>query len=258
MKTIYLQAGHQNIQTNCFADMHGGTGAPGEILWTPMMRARVGSHLKAHGFDVHQADANLNCLPKPNPAPALTLALHYQSNNPTTSGFGVYVPDVDLDLSHAESVRIGNLIRKTYAKRTALDDCSDPYLKGPGRTWSNVNTRRYYLWQTQPGPLVLIECGVGAAGAPDHDLLWKHPDVVAAAIAEGICVAFGVKWTNPAPVPVPPTPPPPPPVPIPEPKPEPPPVPPPPVVVVPEPPVEAPPGGWKAFIAWLKRVLGIP
>lgn len=205
MTVIFLQAGHQNIQTNCYPDMRGGTGASGEITWTPLLRARVGSHLQRKGFDVHQADANLNCQPIPPKAPDLTLALHYQADNPqhTVSGFGVFVPDPSVDLAHTTSVIRANTLRKIYAKRSGLPDYSDPDLKGPGPTWSNPNTRFYYLWNTQTGPLALIECGVGAPGALNHTFLWSHIDIVAAAIAEGICAMFGVAWTPPLPVPVP-------------------------------------------------------
>lgn len=272
MHTVALQAGHLNIERNpCDPLLAQGTGAAGEKTWTPTMRGKVAVLLRAHGFKVTELDANVNCLQPADPRHGpfdLTLAIHYQSWNGKpagkggNSGFGVFIPDADLDEHHELSWSRANAVRKIYAARTKLADYSDVSLKGAGTaTWGNPNTRRYYLWLTQKGPLALIECGVGAAGAPDHSLLYLHADQVAAAIAEGICVAFGVKWApDPVPAPVPIPAPPPPPV-VPEPPHlDPPPVvqpaPQPPVVVVkPDPPVPVPPGGWQAFLDWLGELL---
>lgn len=264
MTTIALQAGHLNIQNNCSADMRSGTGAPGERVWTPVIRAKVATLLKAHNFGVVQLDANANCATT-HPRYDLTLAIHYQSNT-GHSGFGVFVPDASADRDSATSVKLAKVIAKTYATRTKLTNYSSPRLGFGPVTWENPNTLFYYLWQYQNGPLALIECGEGAVGAPDHALLWTKQDLIASAIAEGICLAFGKAWIvnpSPAPVPVPPAPLPvpfPPPVPAPEPPPVIPPVPDP--VPIPDvPPVvanESPQSRWQAFLDLLKRLLRIP
>lgn len=217
MHSICLQAGHQNVRDNCDAELATGTGAPGEIVWTPLIRKKVADLLKAHGFKVTGIDANTSCLPPGDPQHGpydLTLSLHYQSDNPKNpgkiSGFGVFVPAPFLDEVNPHSIAIAKTIGKVYAKRTGLADYSDTRVKGAGPTWANPNTQEYYLWRSQLGPLVLIECGVGAVGAKDHTLLWTHIDKVAFAIAEGICTAFGVPFVvvpkpvpTPAPTPVP-------------------------------------------------------
>lgn len=256
-KRILLQAGHQNIKSNCDTELARGTGAPGEALWTPTIRSKVAVILKAHGFVVDSADANLNCLPansKFHGPYDLTLAIHYQSDNPqhTSSGFGVFVPDPSVDLSNATSVKLAKPIAQVYQDRTHLANYSSPRLGFGPVSWENPNTKFYYLWNTQKGPLALIECGVGAAGAKDHALLWTKQNLIASAIAEGICKAFGVKWiTTPIPIPVPPAPIP---VPFPEPVPEPhePPVVPPAPVPPVEKPVDESGNFFKALYEWLK------
>ncbi len=278
MTTVAIQAGHLGIASNCSSDMRSGTGAPGEVTWTPVIRNKVAAILKAHNLGVVLLDANANCLAT-HPTYDLTLCIHYQSNT-GHSGFGVFVPDASVDRDTTKSVALAKVIAKTYAARTKLTNYSSPRLGFGPVTWENPNTQYYYLWKYQNGPLALIECGEGAVGAPDHTLLWTKQDVIASAIAEGICLAFGKTFVvPPTPSPIPPAPVPvpfPTPVPVPEPPPLPPvPVPAPPVVpptpvpvppvapvapvapVPPDPAPEAPPGGWAAFIAWLRRLLGI-
>lgn len=202
MTTICLQAGHQNIQSNCSPDMRSGTGAPGEAGWTPIIRDAVAKILRAHKFAVVTGDANINCLAK-HPRYNLTLAIHYQSDNPkhTSSGFGVYVPSDTVDRDNPTSIKLARPIAQIYAARTKLANYSSPRLGLNTATWENPNTEYYYLWNSQNGPLALIECGVGAVGAQNHALLYGHSALIASAIAEGICVAFGVKFVA---VPVPP------------------------------------------------------
>lgn len=202
MTTIALQAGHQHIGSNCSPDMRSGTGAPGEATWTPTIRAAVAKILRAHKFTVVEADANLNCAAT-HPHYDLTLAIHYQSDNPkhTSSGFGVYVPDASVDRDNPTSIKRARAIAAVYAARTKLANYSSPRLGLNKATWENPNTLFYYLWNSENGPLALIECGVGAVGARDHTLLYSHAALIAAAIAEGICTAFGVNFVA-APAPV--------------------------------------------------------
>lgn len=256
MPIVCLQAGHERIQNNCDHLLAQGTGAPGEISWTPVIRKKVAALLQSHAFRVVEVDANANCNGPFGPFD-LTLAIHYQSNT-GHSGFGVFVPDPSVDRDTVKSCARAKAIAKTYAARTKLPNCSSPRLGLNTATWENPNTRFYYLWAKMNGPLALIECGEGAPGAPDHNLLWDRQDKIAGAIAEGICVAFGVQWAPPpVPAPIPPAPVPvpvPPPVPVPDPPPV---VPPDVVVINPDPAPTPPPGGWAALIAWLRGVLGI-
>jgi len=177
--------------------MRGGTGAPGEITWTPKIRSNVAVLLRARGFKVTEVDANVNCHPTLCGPYDLTLAIHYQSNT-GKSGFGVYVPDASVDQVRPRSIALARRIADIYGRRTGLTNYSSPVLGFGPVTWENPNTEFYYAWRTQLGPLALIECGEGALGAPDHNLLYLRPDVIAGAIAEGICAAFGVAFSTPA------------------------------------------------------------
>jgi hypothetical protein len=197
MARICLQAGHLNIKTNCDTVLAQGTGAPGEVSWTPGTRDKVAALLTAHGFAVTSIDANANCVGPYGPFD-LTLAIHYQSNT-GKSGFGVFVADASVDRDRVRSVQLAKSIATVYAAKTKLENYSSPDLGFGPVTWENDNTRYYYLWRKMNGPLALIECGEGAVGAPDHEILWGQQDMVAAAIAEGVCVAFGVAFVPPAP-----------------------------------------------------------
>lgn len=194
---VCLQAGHQNIQSNCWPAMRGGTGAHDEITWTPMIRGKIAALLRANNVDVLEVDANVNCPGQPHGPFDMFLALHYQSDPPHVSGYGVFVPDPSVDRDHARSVALANALRGVYGQRIGIPDRS--------AEWKNPNTDLYYVWQVMNGPLALIECGTGAPGAPDHDLLWGQPDRVASAITEGICAGLGVPFNAPAPGPSPDT-----------------------------------------------------
>jgi hypothetical protein len=203
MTTVCLQAGHQHIQSNCRLDLRGSTGAPGEAGWTVTMRGGVAALLRAQktatgapAFSVVERDANLNC-DAAHPRFDLTLAIHYQSNT-GHSGFGVFVPDPSVDRDVATSIKLARALAQTYAARVGLPNYSSPRLGLNRTTWENPNTLFYYVWSKQEGPLALIECGEGAAGAPDHNLLYLQQGRIASAIAEGICAAFGVKFVDPA------------------------------------------------------------
>lgn len=159
-----------------------------------MIRSKVAALLRSRHIAVTEVDANVNC--KPPVLYDLTLAIHYQSDT-HSSGFGVFVPDASVDQVSARSIAMAKAIAKVYAGRTGLANYSSPRLGFGPVTWENPNTLFYYVWQTQLGPLALIECGEGAVGAKDHTLLYGSPDKVASAIAEGICSALGVAFVAP-------------------------------------------------------------
>lgn len=203
---VILQAGHQHIQQNCDPLLQSGTGAPGEIDWTPSIAAGVRDTLKAAGVEALGVDANFNCDPARSQDYAGVVAIHYQANLPTASGFYVGPGDPNEDGAAAASARLSAAIHAHYAARTGLTF-------QPG--WDNLNIRHYYLFEalSKATPFALIECGVGAPGAPDHDFL-HSPDgqaTVVAAIAAGILEFLGVLLPSPTP-PAPPPPPTPPPL----------------------------------------------
>jgi len=185
MSTVIIQAGHQNIGSNCEADLQSGTGAPGEFSWTPQIADQVVALLKAAGVDARHVDANFNCDPAVKQDYDAVVAIHYQSDPPAESGFwcGVGSPSAD-GAAHA-SWELQQAVIKAYGAATGLQLRPN---------WDSINITGYYLFNTLSGPtpFCLIECGTGAPAAPDHELLWSHMDEVAHGIAQGVADYLGV------------------------------------------------------------------
>jgi hypothetical protein len=111
-------------------------------------------------------DANFNCADNVGAPYDAVVAIHYQANLPTPSGFFVGAGDPVEDGARAKSAALAAAIFAAYQQSTGL----------PWRpSWNNVNVTHYYLFEklASSTPFCLIECGVGAPGAPDHDFLWS-------------------------------------------------------------------------------------
>ena len=197
--TVLIQAGHQNIQSNCDVSLRPGTGAPGEVEWTPGITAGIVNGLRTAGVDARAVDANFNCDPAHTADYAAVVAVHYQANLPTASGFFVGAGDPSEDGAAAQSAGLAAAIRASYATETGLAFAP---------SWNNLNITHYYLFEalSKATPFALIECGVGAPGAPDHDFLSGTDGQlkVIDGITVGILAYLGIH-----PVPSPPPPPPP-------------------------------------------------
>lgn len=205
--TVIIQAGHEHIETNCEQDLQSGTGAPGEIEWTPQIADRVVARLKEGGVDARHVDADFNCAGDAKNDWQAVVAVHYQSDPPAESGFWCGVGNPNTDGAAHQSWELQQAIVRAYGAATGLQ------LRP---TWDSVNITEYYLFNSisGPTPFALIECGTGAPGAPDHALLWDHMDKVAEGIAQGIAAFVGAQLPahapapEPAPAPPPPSPPP--------------------------------------------------
>ena len=189
---IVLQAGHANIQDNCSPDMRSGTGAPGEKDWTPTIATAVRAILLDHGVAAAVVDANFNCRPDVAQDWEAVVSIHYQANLPTPSGFFVGAGDPTEDGARDKSAALAQAIFSQYQRITGL----------PWRpSWNNVNVTHYYLFEklSSATPFCLIECGVGAPGAPDHDFLWSSDGInkVAGGIAAGILTYLGKPLSSP-------------------------------------------------------------
>lgn len=200
--TVIIQAGHENIQTNCQAALRPGTGAHDEIVWTPDVAQRVVNLLTAHGVSAIHVDANFNCVPAAKADYEAAIAIHYQSDPPHESGYFCGVGSPAQDGAKDASWNLCLAIRAQYEAVT--------HLQARGN-WDSDNITYYYLFEalSSKTPFALIECGTGAPGAPDHEYLWSHKDEVARGIANGVLAYLG-KATIPAPIPVVVPPPPPP------------------------------------------------
>lgn len=194
--SVIIQAGHENIQSNCQAALRPGTGAHDEIIWTPDVARRVVALLQAHGVSARHVDANFNCSPDRLHDYEAAVAIHYQSDPPHQSGYFCGVGDPHQDGAAGRSLNLCQSIRSQYEKATHLT---------PRPNWDSENITYYYLFEALSAktPFALIECGTGAPGAPDHTYLWGHKDEVARGIANGV-LAFLGKATIPAKPPAPP------------------------------------------------------
>lgn len=203
-----VQAGHQNINANCDPLLHGGTGAPGEIDWTPRVADAVVQLLIRNGVDARHVDANFNCASDVGSNFDGVLAIHYNSDPPDESGYFIGVGDPNVDGNAAGSAALMNSLRTAYQAATHLE------LR---QNWDSPNISGYYLFRSlSPAtPFALAECGTGAPGAPDHDFLWNNIDIVALGLANGVLLFMGKQVITPPPSP--PSPPEPPPSPEPPP-----------------------------------------
>ncbi|MEK9207165.1 MAG: N-acetylmuramoyl-L-alanine amidase [Patescibacteria group bacterium] len=184
-KLICLQAGHQNITSNCNLSLRSGTGAPGEAEFTVRVRDALSKVLISKGFQVQLVDANFNCDSNVGKDFDLFLAIHYDANVYGTGGGFVDFPEPSTDVSTIESQRITQAIVDEYFKNTGI-------VNVPSR--KNANTKYYYMWQylSEKTPCVILECGVGK-DAHDNVIL-NDTGMVSNGIARGICKAFNVAF----------------------------------------------------------------
>lgn len=190
MPFIGLQAGHENITSNCDLSLRTGTGAPGEADFTVRIRNRLGEILITKGFQVQLDNANANCQQTTIGKDFdFYLAIHYDANIYGTGGGFITAPDASVDASNTESRRIVSSIRNAYFV---------PYTTDTGiiehSERNNVNATFYYMWNvlTARTPCGLIECGVG--GDPHDSVILADTDRVCNAIAKGLCAAFNIPW----------------------------------------------------------------
>lgn len=182
MIKICLQSGH---------DGKAGAGAPNESATNKRITDRLSGVLRDRGFDVTQT--NYYAYQDPNITKVdfnLFLALHCDMDYPNDggSGFADY-PDADLDGNSAESKRICAIINDLFFKETQIIY----------KSHSNVNTKRYYMWQylTSKTPCVLLE--MGQSIDPHDSVLLANTDLIANAIGRCICKAFDVPFDKPTP-----------------------------------------------------------
>jgi N-acetylmuramoyl-L-alanine amidase len=184
---VCLQSGHENIQSNCWPQLRGSTGAPGEKDFNVRTRNRLSEILISKGIQVQLVDANFNCQSPWQQDYSLYLAIHADANVYGKGGGFVDYPAPDLDAVNEESKRIKEAIESVYFAETGIEN-------HPER--SNANTKRYYMWQvlSPKTPCVIIECGV-IQDAHDSVIL-NDPNIVAIAIARGICKALNVPYDS--------------------------------------------------------------
>ena len=179
-RKICIQAGHKGI-------LIGSTGAPGERDWTTKFVPLLATKLIVRGYEVYECDAKATNNTKVISTDwDLFLAVHYDADIYNDRGGFIDTPDQSVDYVSFESSRIAAAMRSVYFSKTGIPEKFSR---------SNANTKFYYMWRylSANTPCVLIECGVGNRKPEDHTTLFSKTDLVAAAIVEGINVAFGVQ-----------------------------------------------------------------
>lgn len=193
MTFICIQAGHEGRTT-------GATGAPGEVQTNIRIRNKLSELLIARGFMVQlvAADPPDSEIKKDFD---LFLSLHCDANTASDGGCIGYIdPAIDSSPeSNAESKRLKEAIESVYFQETGIAN-------RPNKVTTNMT--RYYMWKrlTANTHCVLLEMGE-SLDAHDQVIL-NDTDMVAKAIAKGICKAYGVNYEptpTPTPTPQPPT-----------------------------------------------------
>lgn len=182
-KSIALQVGHWNIQSNCDVSLRPSTGAPLEVETNKRIAIRLEQLLQQNGFKTYLSDANYNCKPEASTTDFdLYLALHCDQNYGGDEGGGfVDIPDPSTDQANKESARIAQAIESVYFKESGIRNV-------PSRR--NNNTKYYYMWKVLSAktPCVIIEMGE-SVDAHDRVIL-NDTERVAKAILGGINKAF--------------------------------------------------------------------
>lgn len=191
MKRIVIQPGHINIKFNVIPELRSSTGAPGEQELNLRISNRLSEVLRSKGFEVKQTDANANSDKAVSEVDwDLYLSIHGDADSAGASGGCVGFPEPSTDGATAESQRIAKSIVDWYFKETGIEN-------RPNKITNNI--KFYYMWKylTSKTPCVLIELGE-VQDAHDKVILADTERVVAA-VARGVCAAFGVAYDVPTP-----------------------------------------------------------
>lgn len=176
---VIVQAGHLHIANHCFTPLRSATGAPGEAGWSAVLAQMIADRLVTQGVSARAVDANFTCLPEVGEDNEAVIALHYQANLPTDSGFFVGTGAGEEDGAADESVRLAAAIRTAYEQRTGLRF-------QPG--WTSIGIAHNYVFEklSPATPFCLLEAGVG--WGPDRDLLHSRQGMAstADAVASGV------------------------------------------------------------------------
>ena len=176
MARVLIQKSHYQEGRPC-----GWSGAPGECEWVLDLCGRIDA--KRQGlFDVVWSNGDLQsgendaAFKARHPELAgvfdAVLSVHYDANIYNGQG-GWFWDRARNDPRAADSDRWGAIFQRRYL---SLPGCPPLHLER-----RNPNTSDYHLWrQLGAFPQLLVEHGVGAPGAPDHDWLRANVDAIAA------------------------------------------------------------------------------
>lgn len=176
MTFIGLQAGHIGRTT-------GATGTAGEQELNWRITLRLSEILQSKGFVIQILGAD------PTDAEIksdfdLFLSLHGDAD---TAGNGGCIGsgDKSVDSSWQRSAELRDAIGSVYFKETGIAN-------NPNKVTANMT--KYYMWSrlTPKTPCVLLE--MGEVKDPHDSVILADTEIVAVAIAKGVCKAFNVQY----------------------------------------------------------------
>jgi len=175
-KFICLQVGHYPRTT-------GVTGAPGEQETNWRITNRLDDLLIDRGFVVQIVGADPTDVEITKDFD-LFLSLHCDANSAIEGGC-IGFPEPSTDGATIESQRLCKEIESVYFKETGIKNV-------PGKITNGI--KYYYMWKrlSAKTPCVLLEMGE-SLDAHDQVIL-NDTEMVAVAIAKGICKAFDVNY----------------------------------------------------------------
>lgn len=154
-------------------------GAPGEGAWVLDLVPRIRSRLDLRGIESAVVDGDLEDHPEFHDDYDAFIAPHYDANIYGGVGGGFW-GRATASTTPVEDDRLGALV---WGHMRALPGCPPDHFER-----LNVNVTDYYGFRltsaTTPG--ILVEHGVGAPGAPDHDWLRANIDAIADAWAAAL------------------------------------------------------------------------
>jgi len=149
---IIVQAGHVNINRHPRADLRGGTGAPGEQVFTRTLAGKLTEELEERDIESIWVDA----LPGHevfNTDADLFMVLHYDSYSRADLR-GCRSARPQFDVAAARSDDAVNIFNEMYPTLTGIPLHPHP---------PTVNMTQYYAWDypTPNTPCIIVECGIG-------------------------------------------------------------------------------------------------
>lgn len=187
---VLLQLSHHSA-----GQPDGWSGAPDEAVWVQSLVALVKPGLEAKGVTVTLVDGDLGSKTNPgatHPAYAQDydafIAPHYEANLHGMGGS--FWGRAAASTTGAQDDRLGAIFWRRYQ---ALPGVPTPHFE-----WNNPNVTAYYAFNLTSAhtPGILVEHGVGAPGAPDHDWMRTNLKAIAQTWVDAICEFGGISGSS--------------------------------------------------------------
>lgn len=181
MKALIHRSHHASARPD------GWSGAPDEARYIGQLVDRIVAAAALLGIEVFTVDGDLGDHPDfHDPTYSVFLAPHYESDTHGVGATGWFWGRAASSPSALEDDALGAIFARRYR---AL-----PGVPPEREDWTTLNVRDYYGFRlTRAVPGILIELGIGAPGARDHDWLRAHLDDIARVFALTLA-EYGGSW----------------------------------------------------------------